>query len=72
MHTGPAIDDGGLFVGLISGTSVDGIDAALVRFARAGETAALAPELAACALEAVPASTRLAMPCRIAAMRNML
>ena len=31
-----------------------------------------APELTACALEAVPASTRLAMPCRIAARRNML
>ena len=31
-----------------------------------------APEAAAWALEAVPASTRLAMPCRMAAMRNML
>lgn len=33
---------------------------------------AVSPEALAWALEAVPASTRLAMPCRMAAMRNML
>ena len=33
---------------------------------------AVSPEALACALEAVPASTRLAMPCKMAAMRNML
>ena len=38
----------------------------------AEEKLAPAAELTACALEAVPASTRLAMPCKIAAMRNML
>ena len=30
------------------------------------------PDTCACSLDAVPASTRLAMPCRIAAMRNRL
>lgn len=34
-NTQPAATDGGLFLGLISGTSVDGIDAALARFSPA-------------------------------------
>jgi hypothetical protein len=33
---------------------------------------AVFPDATACALDAVPASTRLAIPCRMAAMRNML
>jgi len=33
---------------------------------------AVSPEALACGLDAVPASTRLAMPCRMAAMRNRL
>ena len=51
MADKPAVGDGGIFLGLISGTSVDGIDAALVSFAphpilHAAQTFALPDALA--------------------------
>jgi anhydro-N-acetylmuramic acid kinase len=62
----PASDDGGLFLGLISGTSVDGIDAALVAFDPAprlvfGRTYALSAPLAADILELSQAEARLSL-----------
>ena len=55
----PAVDDGGLFIGLMSGTSVDGIDAVLVRFAprldvRHAWTFPMDPALAAEVLGSLP------------------
>ena len=60
----PAVHDGGLFIGLMSGTSVDGIDAALVRFAPHPEvlrarTFALEPALAAEILRLSQADARI-------------
>ncbi|WP_339826466.1 anhydro-N-acetylmuramic acid kinase [uncultured Arenimonas sp.] len=62
----PAATDGGLFLGLISGTSADGIDAALVRFepsARVlfGRTYALPPDLLADVLRLSQADARLSL-----------
>ena len=62
----PASDDGGLFLGLISGTSVDGIDAALVVFDPAprllfGRTYPLPPDLAAEVLRLSQAEARISL-----------
>lgn len=62
----PASDDGGLFLGLISGTSVDGIDAALLAFDPAprllfGRTYALPAELASDILALSQADARLSL-----------
>jgi hypothetical protein len=42
------------------------------RHANSAMGLAPAPDVLAWSLEAVPSSTRLAMPCKMAAMRNML
>lgn len=62
----PAVSDGGLFLGLISGTSADGIDAALVRFGPApqvlfGRTYPLPPDLLEDVLRLSQAEARLSL-----------
>lgn len=62
----PAGDAGGLFLGLISGTSADGIDAALVAFDPAprllfGRTYPYAPDLAADVLRLSQAEARISL-----------
>ncbi|GAB2665178.1 anhydro-N-acetylmuramic acid kinase [Arenimonas aestuarii] len=62
----PAATDGGLFLGLISGTSADGIDAALVRFEPSpcvlfGRTYPLPPDLLEDVLRLSQAEARLSL-----------